>query len=279
MQTTFPRPASSPLSDGCQRGARSPLTKRPLLIACVPLVLAACGAEAPLASEAGSEGASHSADRGEDAPSKTSGERPSEPVAELSRELQEALAREALAPGHEPSIYPAAPYGFVEGSTVPNIDFLGWSEPTQVNYDVGQLESIDLASFYDPGGTKGVELLLVSAVAVWCSVCQVEYLELRDDAIYDSFKDRGLEMLGVLFEDADALPARYDDLVTWTRVFEVNFPFVLDPGFKMGAFFDRSATPMNMLVDARTMQIMVALTGYNPEIYELIDRELTNRGR
>jgi hypothetical protein len=205
-------------------------------------------------------------------------ERPS-PPSDLPEELQQALAREAEAPGFVPADYPDAPYGFVQGSTVPNFDFIGWAAPTNVGYDIALLESIDLARFYDPDGEKGIELLIVSAVAVWCGVCQVEYQDLRDSGLPEELRARGVEMLGVLFEDGDALPARYEDLVLWSRVFEVNFPMVLDPGFKMGSFFDRSATPMNMVIDARSMQILVSLTGYNPEIYDYVDRELVERGR
>jgi hypothetical protein len=158
-------------------------------------------------------------------------------------------------------------------------DFLGWSSPTATNFDLAQLSTIDFATFYDPDGQKGIELLMISAVAVWCSVCQAEYLEFRDSGLYATYRPRGLEMLGVLFEDADAAPATYTDLQNWTRVFEVDFPFVIDPALKTGVFFDRSATPMNMVVDAKTMQVLISITGYNPEIFTLIDRELTARGR
>jgi hypothetical protein len=247
------------------------------------LMFVGCAAEAPLAGETTSENELEEAvGNSPEGDSPTAADRPHDGSlgsAELDPTLQAAIEREALAPGYAPKAYPEAPYGYAEGSTVPNFDFLGWSEPATVNFDINQLENIDLAHFYDPDGSKGVELLMVSAVAVWCSVCQVEYAELRDNATYETYQSRGLEMLGVLFEDADAGPARYSDLVTWSRVFEVNFPFVIDPGFKIGAFFDRSATPMNMVVDAKTMEIIVSMTGYNPEIYGLIDRELAARGR
>jgi len=39
---------------------------------------------------------------------------------------------------------------------------------------------------------------------------------------------------------------------------------VLDPGLKLGRFFSSDATPLNLLIDARTMQIVDKLTGYNP---------------
>jgi hypothetical protein len=54
---------------------------------------------------------------------------------------------------------------------------------------------------------------------------------------------------------------------------------VLDPGFKTGVFFDQSATPMNMLIDAHTMHIESVFTGYNPKIYESLSDALTKRGR
>jgi hypothetical protein len=36
---------------------------------------------------------------------------------------------------------------------------------------------------------------------------------------------------------------------------------------------------MNMLVDARTMQILELVTGYDPALYTLADTLLTERGR
>jgi hypothetical protein len=110
-------------------------------------------------------------------------------------------------------------------------------------------------------------------------VCQAEYRDIAEQQIYTQLKARGVEMLGVLFEDRSALPARYSDLKTWAEAFQVEFPFVLDPGFKMGSFFDRSATPMNMIVDARTMKVLGVWTGYTVEMYDVIDTELRARGR
>lgn len=233
--------------------------------------LLGCGADAPLATEAFQDEQSHGPARQADA---EDGERP-----QFGPELEAALEREELAPGYVDAPYPEGPYGFVRGSVIPNLEFLGWAAPSAVDYDLNRIELLELGRFYDPEGEKGIEFLLVNASAVWCTVCQAEFLDLRELELYDQLRPRGVEMLGVLFEDRDALPARYADLQEWARVFEVAFPFVLDPGFKMGAFFDRSATPMNMVVDTRTMELVFSMTGYNPELYDWIDRQLEARGR
>lgn len=183
------------------------------------------------------------------------------------------------APGYLPFAYPEAPYGTARGSVIANLEFLGWWSPAVANYDRAAAQTVRLAEFYDPTGEQGVELVMISAVAVWCGVCRVEYAELRDRKIYEQYRPRGLEMLGILFEDNEANPASYVDLENWTRAFQVEFPFVIDSGFKSGVYFDRSATPMNMLVDAKTMRILSVVTGYNPEIYGVIDQILTQRGR
>lgn len=256
------------LGSVAQSPLRSSLLLRWLLLGSV----CACGAEAPLATDL-------------DSPEDEAAEAPSQPepsdvaANDVSPALEATLEREALAPGYVAAAYPSGPYGYGIGAVVPNLQFLGWPSPVDAGYDQARVEGLDFARFYDPDGEKGIELLFINASAVWCGVCQQEFRDLREAAWYDQVRPRGVEMLGVLFEDADSLPARYSDLETWARAFEVRFPLVLDPGFKMGAFFDRSATPMNMVVDARTMTVLISMTGYNPELYDWIERELVARGR
>jgi hypothetical protein len=183
------------------------------------------------------------------------------------------------APGYVPFEYPAGPYGLTRGQRLDNLQFLGWSAPLAAGYRLESAGPVQLSDFYDPRGEKGIELLLINAVAVWCGVCRAEYQDLQSNALYAQLRPRGLEILGVLFEDNDGAPARYADLVNWASSYAVEFPMVLDPAFKTGVYFDRSATPMNMLVDARTMQILELVTGYDPALYTLADTLLTERGR
>ncbi len=81
--------------------------------------------------------------------------------------------------------------------------------------------------------------------------------------VYDNLRPLGLEILGTLFEDNAYYPAQPQDLKNWGALSShaVKFPLALDPGFKLGTFFDSDATPLNMLVDVRTMTIVQITMG------------------
>lgn len=159
--------------------------------------------------------------------------------------------------------YPKGPYGTRRGSTIENLSFLGWKHPDQVGYDPNRFETIRLSDFYDPDGHTGVKLLALNASAVWCSVCRREYQEMHRNDVYASLHGLGLEILGTLFEDNNYYPAQPLDLKNWGSLstHAVTFPLGLDPGFKLGAYFDSDATPLNMLIDVRTMTIVQITMG------------------
>jgi hypothetical protein len=161
----------------------------------------------------------------------------------------------------EPAEYPTAPYGTRERSVIANLEFSGWKNPPAADYDPARLERVRLSDFYDPEGAD-VRYLFVSVVEVWCPVCRTEYSDIRTNDRYRAYRERGVEFLGILTEDADHNPAKPEDLVAWARDrYEVGFPMVLDPGFKTGAYHDALGTPLNMLIDARDMRILYRITG------------------
>ena len=160
--------------------------------------------------------------------------------------------------------YPSAPYGTVPASVVENFSFLGWKAPDAANFEQEALERVSLADFHDPDGSKGIKLILVNASAVWCGVCNAEARDINVGNKYSQYKARGVEFVWTLFEDAQGNPATPVDLANWASVYEVDFPIALDPSLKLGSFFSSDATPMNLLIDARTMRIVDKLLGYNP---------------
>lgn len=209
------------------------------------------------------------------------GSAPSEPTE--GRPPMESPPAAALvkAPGITRGPYPEAPYGTTEGAIIDDIELFGWRDPAEAQFDVSNGGPVRLSEFYNPDSPpgEGTEYIMLNAVTVWCGVCRTEYQHLEDQQTYAEFAPRGLEMVGVLFEDNNGDPSTYADLSNWSRSYSVAFPFLNDPGFKTGVYFDKSATPMNMIIDARTMRIVLVMTGYNPLIYDEIDRLLTERGR
>ena len=184
--------------------------------------------------------------------------------------------------GEPREAYPTAPYGSREGAIIENFPFLGWHAPKASSYDTSRLEPLSLGQFYDPEGDKGVKLLVLTSTAVWCSACKQEYKDMAGNVA--AYEAKGVRFLGALFQDATLptpKPAKPSDLVLWARTFDVTFPFVLDPDLKLGSFFDVEATPMEMIVDTKTMKILGITEGWvtkgDGSLWSDLDRLLASR--
>ena len=191
-----------------------------------------------------------------------------------------AVAGSKQAPSGEPDYrkqdYPAGPYGVGEGATLENLAFLGWRDPVAAGYDIAQLEPVHLADFYNPDGRSEIRYLWINASAVWCTVCQAEMRDIKNNDIKATFGAKGVQLIGTLFEDNATGPAKPLDLKRWGELpaHSIDYPLVLDPGFKLGAYFTSDATPLNLLVDARTMRIVSATMGYSSDYWQRVDELL-----
>lgn len=157
--------------------------------------------------------------------------------------------------------YPPPPYGTVAGDVIQDLGFVGWMRPADVGYDTAALSPVNLATFHEASRAAGVRFLVITAGASWCVACKAEYEDLAT-GIVASYEERGVAFLGTLFEDEDYAPAKPSDLKVWAEDYSVTFPFVLDPGLKLGGYFDVAATPMSMIIDTQTMQILRVETGW-----------------
>jgi hypothetical protein len=206
---------------------------------------------------------------------------PSSPVDEpAAMPGSTAMAGDGFAPIQP---YPAAPYGQGVGAVIANQEFIGWRSPAAVGYDVEKLEHVKLGDYYDPTGAQ-TEIIVLNASAVWCTVCQAEMHDMQKSGTYEAFHQRKTEVIGTLFEDAAGDPAKPEDLKLWgaspSRL--IAFPLVLDPALKMGPYFSADATPLNLIIDARTMKILVVAMGYDSTpgtgFWGQVDQALASRG-
>jgi hypothetical protein len=175
--------------------------------------------------------------------------------------------------------YPAGPYGSGLGAIIANHTFLGWRDPVAAGFDASRLEEVSLSDFYDPEGAR-TELIVVNASAVWCPVCRTEMANIDQRNLTARYRSSKVVLFGTLFEDVAGRPATPDDLSLWSNQlgFVVEFPLVLDPGLKLGPYFSQAATPLNLLIDARTMEILLVFMGYGETLWVTVNRELTERG-
>lgn len=181
--------------------------------------------------------------------------------------------------GTQTAPYPDGPFGYKMGSIIgPDQTFEGWDNPVKAGFDANNFQKIHLSDFYDPDGSKGIKLIMLNVSARWCTVCQSEYLQMEQDGTAAKYKAKGVQFFGVIFEDLNQAPAKPDDLVKWTKAYQVSFPMVLDPSFWFGHFFTADATPMNLVIDASNMKIVgQVLGGDTTTLYNTIDSELAKK--
>ena len=108
---------------------------------------------------------------------------------------------------------------------------------------------------------------LVVCWASWCKPCRVEHPELN--RVYESYKDKGLEMVGVSFDK---------DKKSWTRAVlrdQLHWTQVIDPNSfegEMAKYYGIEAIPANFLLDKEGKIIGVGLTP--KEIEEIVGKML-----
>ncbi|NRA31995.1 MAG: hypothetical protein HRU17_01520 [Polyangiaceae bacterium] len=171
------------------------------------------------------------------------------------------------------------PYGNRTGDVIAEHCFDGWQDPSAAQFDSESMSEICLSDFYDPTGNTS-RILHISTSAGWCASCGTEYQGTASrpslSARWQQRRAQGFAVLGTLFQDNNENPATPADASIWTELYNVDFPFAVDPSFQLGLYADESVQPFNMLIDTTTMTIITQLEGDNPEVlWSAVDQALT----
>lgn len=145
---------------------------------------------------------------------------------------------------------------FGVGSILPSLEFRDPSDGSRQTIDAIKAEA-------------GVKLLFVSASAGWCAVCKSEAPTLV--AWHETYGSQGLRMVYTVFEDADFQPANDTFALGWCAALELPFDCLIDEAFTdggLGAYFDPSSAPLNMLVRADDGVVVFMSTGFDGELIE-----------
>lgn len=174
------------------------------------------------------------------------------------------------------SAYPPPPYGGQAGDTAPNLCFEGWRDPAGAGFDPAKFTRICLGDFYDRTGAQ-TKLLLIESSAVWCVACRAEYGGSSNrPSLADQLakrKSQGFRVMGTIFQDAAQNPATGNDAAAWARTYDLGFPFALDDRHQLGQLkAPTTVAPYNVLIDTRTMTIVLELTGDEPAtLFQTVD--------
>lgn len=111
--------------------------------------------------------------------------------------------------------------------------------------------------FFEPRN----RLLMVVTASGWCTACIEEQPKLQ--ALHEEFAAQGLYTLVTVFQDEQFQAAGPTEAAEWQRRFDLDFTVAADPEFVLGDYYDASQTPMVMLVEVGTMEILSIETGFN----------------
>lgn len=161
----------------------------------------------------------------------------------------------------------------VSGNRMPNFRFWGRVnlDPSTKTASSGDLAPIQLSDFYDPMGTKFRVLRLVVA-ARWCGPCNQEADYIVQNQIPEALAAQGGFFLQLLLDGlSGGDPATKADLDTWISAtpsygHSLNFSAALDGDSKMEAFWQSNGIPENIMIDARSMEILSHEAGFGMNI-------------
>lgn len=155
--------------------------------------------------------------------------------------------------------YPPPPYGKAVGNIVMNHSFL--------NHE-GKM--VRLSDYY-----KKAKAIVLNSSAGWCGVCKTEAAHLQ--SWYVAKKDKGLMVLGTLFETNTGAPATQSYAsASWRDLYRLTYEVLIDPFFEMGIYYDESSTPLNMIINGDTMMIEYIVTGFGAQAMEAVIDSLLN---
>lgn len=158
--------------------------------------------------------------------------------------------------------YPSQPYGVEVGDVIAPLTFV-----------TGNGDGFSLENLYLNPRTQ---LILVTTSAEWCTACIKEQPKLQ--ALYETYQNRGLSVLVSLFQDNNFEPATAELATRWQEKYALGFEVVADPEnpSTFAPYYDVNLTPMVMLIEAATMEIIYLNQGFDEEaVTRLIEARLS----
>jgi hypothetical protein len=167
--------------------------------------------------------------------------------------------------------YPEGPYGFNEGSIIPDMEFLGY--PDFVNRGA-EMRVTKLSDFYNPTSTEvyGEDLayyglgqpkpkaIVMLISSVWCGPCNQEAGNVLPGE-YAHYKPLGGQFVSVLIDGKDpGTPATVDELTAWSTRYQPAYTMTMDPSNYVMAFYE-PAFPGNIIIRTSDMKIIRRVAG------------------
>jgi peroxiredoxin len=105
------------------------------------------------------------------------------------------------------------------------------------------------------------KVILLTFSTMWSSSCRLEAPDLLD--LYNTYKERGLEIVQCVYHDEDGYPTDLSDLARWINEFGMTFTVCSDPDLSTVYLYKFNGIPFNVFID-RDFIIRDRIEGYRP---------------
>ncbi len=129
------------------------------------------------------------------------------------------------------------------------------------NIAVNFTENDQSGSVFSLDSLKG-KVILLNFSAGWCGPCRRESPHLME--IYNTYKERGLEIVQCIFQDEDRDAADLDFINVWLKEFGISFKVINDPDYSSVNTYQVNAIPLNIII-GRDFIITYRMEGFEKE--------------
>ena len=150
--------------------------------------------------------------------------------------------------------YPAGPYGYGEGTTIANLNFIGKTSPMPTDYSTLPMQPISLGDV-----RQNAKLILIDGAARWCTPCNYDQPEMVN--IDSTYGPKGVVTMEVVVEGGYGVPATSDDINRWALQHGLSGIIAIDPSYELAKYADVTAFPLYMVVRASTMRVEALQVG------------------
>jgi hypothetical protein len=192
---------------------------------------------------------------GSEAPAATGGEESDGGASPSASGMDAAPADVASQSTARGCVYPPGPYGLTEGSTLPpTLSWQGFVDGST------QPTTVAIADYLDCDGSRGINALEVDVGSAYCTQCRAE-APVLEQFLDGAGGEEGVNALTLLIKDESFAPATVETAGAWARSFGLTKTAVAaDPAIT----FPIDDIPTSIIVDPRTMTVVLFLIGYDP---------------
>jgi hypothetical protein len=144
--------------------------------------------------------------------------------------------------------YPPGPYGYGQGTTIANLNFIGKQSPTSTDYSLLPMQPIALGDV-----RQSSKLILIDGAARWCTPCNRDQPTMR--TIEATYAPQGVTTMEILVEGGYGTAATDNDINRWALQYQLAGIIAIDPGYELSKYANVSAFPVYMVIRSSTMRV------------------------